>query len=288
MVLGRQFMLKLTILTLLGLLILATGSIGCIPGVGTPTPPPLTYFPPSPVGTTPLPTYPPLPTLAPIKTLPPAVVVYPTEGPEEPIPTQGPILFSDNFSDPLSGWTTHSDQTSSSFYQDGWLHIRDNVFGPYSELSQLGKHFSDFILEVETKLVDGSDLNWHMVICRWSGGGGGSLELISGGPSYYVFGISADGYYEVGGWYNGIRMDFPETPVWSNYINRGKNVVNLMRVECVGSILKLSVNGHLLTTVTDSTLTGGDIRLGANCPGDDYNSGRFTEVAFDNLVIYAP
>ena len=72
-------------------------------------------------------------------------------------------------------------------------------------------------------------------------------------------------------------------PTYSTYINLGWDVVNLIHVECIGSSLSLSVNGHLLETVTDTTLSGGDICLAANSL-----AGSFTEVAFDNIVVTEP
>jgi len=69
----------------------------------------------------------------------------------------------------------------------------------------------------------------------------------------------------------------------SIHVNQGQDVTNLMRVECVGSTLRLSVNGHLLAEATDNKLTEGDIGLGSILWG-----GTFAEVAFDNIVVTAP
>ena len=66
--------------------------------------------------------------------------------------------------------------------------------------SYANRHFTDFVLEVETKFVDGTD-------------------------------------------------------------------DNLLRAECVGNNLRLLVNGHLLTKMTDNMLTGGDITLGVTSLG---------------------
>jgi hypothetical protein len=174
--------------------------------------------------------------------------------PQTPTPTPT-VLFSDDFSNPSSGWFTYSDIEGSAFYQGGWLHVRDNAFGVFSEASHAGQYFTDFVLEVETKLIDGTDDNWHIVRCRLDQWGNG-----------YFLDISADGYYEI------------QKQV------KGKGVTNLIHIECIGSTLSLSVNGHLLSEVTDYTFTGGDIALGANsCVGS-----QFTEVAFDNIVVTSP
>ena len=137
--------------------------------------------------------------------------------------------------------------------------------------SESQRYFTDFILEVETWLVGGTDYNWHMVYCRWMGEG-----------NYYGLDISADGYYEILKFVNGNRIVLV-SPTYSSYINQGVGAVNLIHIECIGSDLSLSVNGHLLEEVTDTTFTGGDIVLGANAL-----AGTFTEVAFDNIVVSEP
>jgi hypothetical protein len=72
-------------------------------------------------------------------------------------------------------------------------------------------------------------------------------------------------------------------PTHSSYVRQGQGVTNLIHIECVGSALSLSVNGHLLWEATDATFGGGDIALAADAIG-----GTFTEVAFDNIVIAVP
>lgn len=73
------------------------------------------------------------------------------------------------------------------------------------------------------------------------------------------------------------------SPTYSTYIKQGQDVINLIRIECIGSNLSLWVNGHLLEEVTDTTFTGGDIALGASSL-----EASFTEIAFDNIVVSEP
>lgn len=200
------------------------------------------------------------------------------EGNEGGVPTLTPtptVLFSDDFSDPASGWLTFSANEGSAFYQDGWLHVRDAAFGSYAESTWIGVNFTDFILEVETKLVSGTDNNWHRVVCRADPWG----LTVEG----YHFEISADGYYAIFKGINGDIIGIKE-PTYSGYIRIGKGVTNIIHIECIGSTLSLSVNGHLLAEVTDYTFNGGDIVLGADSTG----GSQFTEVAFDNIVVTAP
>ena len=185
----------------------------------------------------------------------------------EPSPTPD-VLFSDDFSDESSGWFTYDTSYGRAIYRDGCLYVKDYTAQDAFMYGESQHYFTDFILGVETWLVDGTGDNWHLVLCR------SKVE-----SNYYAFGISADGYYYIGKWVNGDETPFI-TPTYSSYINQGVGAVNLIRIECIGSRLNLSVNGHLLDEVTDATFTGGDIALCANVI-----SGTFTEVAFDNIIV---
>jgi len=186
--------------------------------------------------------------------------------------TAGPtVLFSDDFSQDTGVWDIFSDANGKVFYENGWLHVINHTDAPFCTYSVAYQYFADFILEVETKLIDGTDDNWHQVSCRWQSEG-----------NYYDLSISADGYYEIFKVVNGEKIVLVE-PTRSSYINQGVGAVNLIHIECIGSSLSLSVNGHTLTSVTDTTFSAGDICLEASSL-----SGTFTEIAFDNLVVTEP
>jgi uncharacterized repeat protein (TIGR02543 family) len=181
------------------------------------------------------------------------------------------VLLSDDFSDPGSGWTTYDGYEGQAAYQSGYFYIKDYADPQGTTFSCVPGYFTDFILEVETWMVGGTDDNWHVVSCR------GQDE-----DNYYAFAISADGYYDIIKFVNG-KSTALVSPTYSSHINQGVGAVNLVHVECIGSSLSISVNGHLLETVTDTTFSGGDICLEA-----DSCSGTFTEVAFDNIIVTEP
>jgi hypothetical protein len=178
------------------------------------------------------------------------------------------VLFSDDFSNENGVWDIFSNGDGSVSYENGWLHIVNTTPAPLPTITRAHRYFTDFVLEVETKLVAGTDDNWHNIACRYQDDG-----------NYYGLDISADGYYSIYRRVNGDITDLVE-PTQSPYINLGMGAVNLVRIECVGNSLSLSVNGHLLGQATDTTYSGGDIALGASAMTDD-----FTEVAFDNIVV---
>jgi len=189
----------------------------------------------------------------------------------ETIPTTPEVLFSDDFSDESSGWVTYDEYDGRVIYQNGYLCIKDYTTHEGTMYSESQRYLTDFILEVETWLVSGTDTNWHGVSCRYKDD-----------DNYYGFAIGADGYYTILKWVNGDETVFI-APTYSSYINQGVGAVNLIHIECIGSNLGLSVNGHLLWEGTDTSLTGGDITLAANS-----QAGTFTEVAFDNIVVSEP
>ena len=181
------------------------------------------------------------------------------------------VMFSDDFSDSLSGWDTYSASEGSVAYSNGWLHVTNYTNSERAAISYYPYTFRDFIIEVETKLVDGSDNNWHTVGCR---------NDLNG--NYYSFGISADGYYGIEKWVNGEQIVLKE-PVYSVHIRPGYDVTNKIRIECIGNTLKLSVNGNILASVNDFSYNEGYISLECSAL-----AGQFSEIAFDNFAVYAP
>ena len=191
--------------------------------------------------------------------------------PSGTIPTVPEVLFSDDFSDESSGWVTHDEYDSRVAYLNGCLYVKNYVAFEGTTYAESQRYFTDFILEVETWLVGGTDDNWHAVSCRFKD------EY-----NYYAFAISADGYYTIQKLVDDDKTTFV-APTYSSYINQGVGAVNLIHIECIGSSLSLSVNGHLLEEVTDTTFSGGDITLATNAL-----AGTFTEIAFDNIVVTEP
>ena len=208
---------------------------------------------------------------------PPAPTPAPSEAPEIP----RAVLYSDDFSDDTSGWETFDYEDGWCCYEEGWLHILNYTYAEYGSFSRLtGKDFSDFVLEIETKLIDGTMDNWHQIACR-----------MSAAPktqewSYYDFGISADGYYGISKAIGDEQIELVPASR-SIHIKKGRDVVNVMRVECIGNNLRLSVNGHFLVEAQDSDLDTGWLALGVTA-WKEQDGKTFSQIAFDNIVVWAP
>jgi hypothetical protein len=183
----------------------------------------------------------------------------------------GEIVFSDSFSGTNTNWLTYSEDYGYVNLQDGALHILNYTNSDYSCDTYPYLSFTDFILEVDMTFIEGSTNNWQSVMARYSG------------DSLYYFDISADGYYSIGIWDDtAYEYDSLVETTYSEYILQGRNT-NTVRVECIGNSLSLTVNGHILAQVTDSTCTTGEVGLEVSSMDGDYS-----KVSFDNFVIYTP
>ena len=191
--------------------------------------------------------------------------------------TQTLLPYSDDFSDPNSGWETLDDEDGKVFYAEGCLHIISYTSAEFATYSWIDNYFTDFVLEVETKLIGGTKENWHIIQVRgddyWNG--------------YYLY-ISADGWYGISARTEGSLLSPSQLHTLvddrrSIHILQGQDATNIVCIECLGNKLRLSVNGNFIEEVTDTRIDGGDIALGALSEG-----GTFTEIAFDNIVVNAP
>jgi len=182
------------------------------------------------------------------------------------------VLFSDDFSQWQNVWDKeyYDKDSGSTFYSAGKLHIRD-LGSATAMYHALHSYYSNFILDVDMTLVEGTIDNWQGVNVR---------RQDTSTANYYAFSISSDGYYIISKFVDGDSTRLVGG-LKSSYINTGVGSTNHMTVECNRDVLILKVNGHQVGTVTDSTFSGGTISLKANA--EEENS--FTEVAFDNLKI---
>jgi len=191
-----------------------------------------------------------------------------------PIVAQKTILFSDNLSQYRSDWDTgYSDKRKnlSSYYTGGSLHIRTGLISKNSSSTnhKLFRNFNDFILDVDTKYIDGSTENWQ-----------GAEVRVKDDNNHYFLAISSNGSYMVSKTENKFET-FLNKPTFSGYINSGIGGTNNIRIEADKNALSLFVNGHHLTTVYDDTFIGGMVDLRVMCT----DPNPFTEVAFSNLII---
>jgi len=181
-------------------------------------------------------------------------------------------LFTDDFSDPSSGWDRMEDTDGANDYYEGGYRIFVNKPKWYF-WSNPGLQFTDVVIDVDAKKTAGPDENDFGIICRYKDE-----------QNFYFFTVGNDGYYGISKIINGeetlIGMDqlqFNDTAI------KLGGAANHLTAECVGGSLTLTVNGTILADVKDSDLSSGDVGLIAgtyDTPGVD--------IVFDNFVVTRP
>ncbi len=189
------------------------------------------------------------------------------------------VLFQDDFSNTNSGWDRYTDSNGGTDYSNGQYRI-NVLIDTYLFWANPGRTFTDVIVEVDatkvggTTEIDSDDDNNYGIICRHSDVN-----------NFYVLVISSDGYY-------GIRKRFQgsselafigiEGMDFSDAIKQG-NATNRLRAECIGSTLRLVVNGETVMEVIDADISSGDVGLMAGT-----FSAPSADIVFDNFVVRQP
>ncbi len=180
------------------------------------------------------------------------------------------LPWSDNFSNPESGWQAESDASAEVVYHEGVVRVLIKAPNRLAWASA-GREFSDFHLAVEVAQVAGPDDNEYGVLVR-----------MKDTDHFYRFSISGDGYYMVSK-YDGEKWE-PLSGDWtpSDAIHLGA-ATNLLEVVCQGATMTFLANGVQLAQVEDADYRRGDVGLYA---GSFFEAG--VEVHFDNLRIEEP
>jgi hypothetical protein len=180
------------------------------------------------------------------------------------------LPYREDFSGPTSWWAYDADD-ARLMQEDDVYHISVHN-SHWFAVGGLGAYFEDVVIETDVKMIGGPQYNAYGVSCRMS------LE------NQYMFHITGEGFYRIY-LYSAeedasvFLVDWTESPV----IKTGQDEVNHLTVICQGEDLSLSVNGQLLASVTDATLSGGDVALTATAydePG--------VAIEFDNVEIRHP
>ena len=185
-------------------------------------------------------------------------------------PTTAPL--TDNFDPPNPAWARFETTESAVYAQAGELFLEDRGKGIAVYAPLAGKTFTDTIVTVQVRHVQGTVNNWMGVICRQQNT-----------DNYYLLAISADGFYLILLVEDGAPTPLvgPET---SDIIRTGK-ARNDLGVRCVGDALSLWVNNERLFTYINSTLReAGGIALFA----DAVERGETSVTAFDNFKLTQP
>jgi hypothetical protein len=207
------------------------------------------------------------------RTAHPTATDEPTSSPTAaPTPPEGEVLFRDDFSDSGSGWDRVSEDSGGTDYTDGAYRIWVDK-SQADRWANPGLSFTDVRIVVDTSKAAGPDNNDFGVICRYRDS-----------DNFYAFWISSDGFAGIIRYLDGDFLVLSEDELMqaSDQIHQGY-ATNHLRADCVGSTLRLYVNGELVEEVEDASHAEGDVGLMAgtfNLPGVD--------IHFDNFVVLAP
>lgn len=179
------------------------------------------------------------------------------------------VLFSDDFT-ASSNWAFFDTQDGAAYIQQAELYLADFGSSKSISTSLLGREWDNVIIRTQLRQAAGTQNNWMGLTCRQADE-----------SNYYLFAISADGYYLVLKVVQGKTMQLagPDT---SSAINPGKGI-NTLEAHCVEENLRLRINQQEVASLTDESFSSGKISLFA-----DSVTQEETSVAFDNFVISAP
>ena len=183
----------------------------------------------------------------------------------------GTVLFSDDFSNPPSGWGTCNRGGATVEYHGGGLRIfvADNQFDFWSVA---GQKFTNASISVDAIKLDGPDDNDFGVICRYQNK-----------DNFYMLVVSSDGYYGIAKMKDGHHSLISADQLqYSEAIARGQ-ALNRLRADCVGPRLSLFANDQALVEIEDTEFTSGDVGVIAGA----YDTGG-VDILFDNFVVSAP
>ncbi|MEJ5222830.1 MAG: serine/threonine-protein kinase [Anaerolineales bacterium] len=187
-----------------------------------------------------------------------------------PLPV-GQTLFADDFSDLNSGWPAGQNARGEYGYRQGayriWVNIADSI-----QWVSTQRVYADQSVFVEARPDSDDARGYYGLLCR-----------IQDNQNFYYFVIRNDGKYTIGKYKDGqFRALVLEGWAQGQAILAGGQS-NRLRADCIGSVLRFSVNDAVLAQVTDTDFTSGL----AGMLAASLDSGGYG-VTFDNFLIAEP
>ena len=211
---------------------------------------------------------------APINEVPTAT---PAPIPTAAIPTPVPFtntLFSDDFTDPSSGWDKHHDSDYTFEYKDGHYHVLINKRdGGYDIWPDSTNKYKNVSVEADVQQTTGPNDGLIGVVCRAKDDG-----------SVYAFEFDQNGDYGIfkSDSNNNITA-LDQGTLDPNTVNQ--NDVNHIEGVCDGDTLTLLLNNQVLLQTQDSSITSGGVGVIVQT-GSSGDPG--VDVLFSNFVVKGP
>ena len=163
--------------------------------------------------------------------------------------------FTDNFTDPASGWPVDSSGGSQWWYANDHYYISVGNANT-SAVASVGYTLADGYVIASGTVTQDQPHAYYGVVCRFQDA-----------SNYYFFEIGLDGYYRIGKLWNGNwSMIGMGAAKYSSAINNGtyKGGYNQIMAHCNSNDLSLYVNDIFVETVYDNTFSSGQIGLSAS------------------------
>ena len=190
-----------------------------------------------------------------------------TAVPEETLPSEGKVIYSDDFSTQQGEWAWSGTEGSVG-YNSGELEIE--VLSPeYIVWGYTGGTFTDVVIEVDVRVAQSAGDGDFGVLCR-----------LQDNENFYGLEISEDGYYSIWKRIDGEHFDLVE---WQPSSLIDTTVPAALTAACVGDSISLMLNGELLAEVQDGDISSGDAGLVAGTW-----DGAPIVVSFDDFVVRQP
>jgi hypothetical protein len=213
-----------------------------------------------------------LPEVAAVVTETPVPTPTPT-APPSPTRTPSPalqvgLLYSDDFSDPASGWETYADDSGEVQYEQDKLVLTAKGPDGFASATLPSVQAQDFHLSLEATLIsDPGDWEYGLGV-RYTPG------------NWYDFGLTADGRYNV-------LEVLDEEGVWLVDDTSSEAIktsgTNSIEIYTDGPVVRFYVNGEQLAEIRDAQVWEGSITLWAYVFAE-----QEVKVAFDNLEVWGP
>ncbi len=174
------------------------------------------------------------------------------------------LLFSDDFSDPSSGWGESREEDYEHYYEGGEYHLLERE-GDVAHWRWIDGEYADFTLEVDAHIVDGPLDSGYGLVFR-----------LQDSDNFYLFEVFGDGYY---GLYKMVGGEWEDITFQESPSIKPRKGTNHLKVACQGSLIAAYINGERVEIVNDPSFQKGKVGLFVEAFEPD------AHVAFDNFEV---
>jgi len=181
-------------------------------------------------------------------------------------------LFSDNFDSSTCRWQEFSDESGESGCTNNLYSFKVNIPGfTYVVLPETPEIYTDFVLQVKVKQVEGPELSLYGLVYRYQD------EM-----NYYLFAIRSDGYYSVIKINDGVSAYLLD---WlkSDFIKTGLHSTNNIGVAAKGTQILFLINSTAVDSISNEPLSEGYVGLSVGTFPNQLNA---TVVHFDEVQVF--